>query len=386
MSSAEKQVNQWTSKIISLLKRCDDDEKVQFQTGDGQTRDSVTKQCQLLSNEALGVRVLDVPGFADSDAAYSLGVYEANLSLFRRILRVQIELNLKFDRVVYFFPQRGAPEKADSNIQEELKIMYYFFGPVIFDTMIIIATNHHRKQKYGFDEDDEKDMRSVVTRSLQLATRSQDSSFSITPDCPPIVYLGLDDTGEEILAKLKSAPVINQSGLVFKFCDTVCARCAVNIRFAEHAATSKTSVALKRVGITDKKGVFKDDKTSLCHPIIIPKHSRLEKILGGVIHIMSFGIVYAIGKISQDEAIPFFSNTDEICPACGQPPGAKGCQPVGIDCRVAWHGSPFDIHVDHTNKVDDIKVLERDQSAVIPKTLSTIANITSEDSSFNRKG
>lgn len=373
------------------MKRASDEEEPHFQTGDGQTKDSVTKQCQLLSNEVLRLRVLDVPGFADSDTAYSLGVYEANLSIFRWILRVQIELGLKFDRVVYFFPQRGAPEKADGSIQEELKVMNYFFGSAIFETMVIIATNHHRKQRYGFDEEDKADMQSIVTRSLQLITRTEKE----TPKCPPIVYLGLSDTGEEILAKLKSALVINDSGLAFKFKDTVCARCAVSIRYAEHAATNKSGITFKRIGITDREGDFKDYKSSLCHPAIIPKHSRLEKFLGGIIHIVTLGGAYIYGKFNTDDAVPFFFNSDEICPACGQPPGARGCHPVGNPCIVEWNGSPVEIHVDHSNEVDDIKIIgcgedhSGDSSAVVKFNESSHTESDNETDTFceeDRKG
>ena len=318
------------------------------------------------------VFLIDVPGFADSDTAYSLGVYEADLSLFRWIIHVQIELYLKFDGVVYFFPQRGAPEKADGSIQKELKVMNYLFWPAIFETMVIIATNHHRKQRYGFDEEDKEDMKSAVSRSLQLIT----CTFDKTPERPPIVYLGLKDTGEEILAKLKSAPVINDSGLVFKFCDTVCARCAVSIRFAEHAATSKTGVMHKQIGVTDAKGDFRDYKLSSCHPVIIPKYSRLEKVLGGFFHIMSLGGIYLYGQLHKDLSVPFFFNSDEICPACGQPPGVKGCQPVGVPCTVEWNGSPVELHVDHSNKVDDIKIIcHRDDHST---SVECITSVTQE--------
>ena len=53
-------------------------------------------------------------------------------------------------------------------------------------------------------------------------------------------------------------------------------------------------------------------------PIIIPKHSTLSKIIGGIVHVVTLGIPYAVGVASW---LGFF-NSDEIFPACNNPQGA----------------------------------------------------------------
>lgn len=80
-------------------------DRLYFLTGDGAT-DSVTKHCQLLSNEGTKFRILDVPGFADSETTKEVGVMKGNLQVLRWIVRTQQEHNLSFRRVLYFLPIR----------------------------------------------------------------------------------------------------------------------------------------------------------------------------------------------------------------------------------------------------------------------------------------
>lgn len=131
-------VKQFTSKITGLLNQTTSYFKV------GHDHDeSTTKQCQLLSNSQEKVRVLDVPGFADCGEANDkkMKVYDTNLATFRNVLRIQHEHDIWFNRIAYFLPARGPPERADGYFQEELKVLYYFLGMAVFDSMVIIATN-----------------------------------------------------------------------------------------------------------------------------------------------------------------------------------------------------------------------------------------------------
>ena len=41
-------------------------------------------------------------------------------------------------RLVYFLPDRGPMEKADAVFQEELKVMHFFYGPAIFECMVVV--------------------------------------------------------------------------------------------------------------------------------------------------------------------------------------------------------------------------------------------------------
>ena len=180
-------------------------ERLYFLTGESAT-DSVTKHCQLLSNEGTKFRVLDVPGFADSDTTKEVGVMKGNLQVFRWIVRTQQEHNLSFRRVVYFLPVRGCLERADGVLQEEINVMYSYFGNAIFDIMVIAATNHRRKQHHGFTDEDLADTRRTFQRALQLAIRG-----NRIPPCPPVIYLALDE--DDVAGKIIAAPVLEDAFL-----------------------------------------------------------------------------------------------------------------------------------------------------------------------------
>ena len=68
---------------------------------------------------------------------------KGNLQGFRWILQAQRAHDLRFSRVIYFFPIRGPPERADGHLQEEIKVMHGFFGQKIFDLMVVVVTNNH---------------------------------------------------------------------------------------------------------------------------------------------------------------------------------------------------------------------------------------------------
>ena len=180
-------------------------ERLYFPTGESAT-DSVTKHCQLLSNEGTKFRVLDVPGFADSDTTKEVGVMKGNLQVFRWIVRTQQEHNLSFRRVVYFLPVRGCLERADGVLQEEINVMYRYFGNAIFDIMVIAATNHRRKQHHGFTDEDLADTRRTFQRALQLAIRR-----NRIPPCPPAIYVALDE--DDVAGKIIAAPVLQDAYL-----------------------------------------------------------------------------------------------------------------------------------------------------------------------------
>ena len=179
---------------------------------------SVTHWCELLASTVNNVRVLDVPGFADSndisqEPGVNISLYEANLQAVRRIVRVQAALNITTNLVLYFLPTRGALEKADRGLQDELMVMYHFFGSAIFENMVVVATNAKRKQKYGFDDDDRRESQLVLRTALKLVTKDENIF------CPPIVYISLKDSGEDILASLKSAQGKSKKRMELKFRD-----------------------------------------------------------------------------------------------------------------------------------------------------------------------
>ena len=355
-------IKQWQSEISSLLVATPEghDQKIEFCMEGGV--DSVTKQCQLLSNESTNVRVLDTPGLADSkQTTKSTGVIEANRALFRSILRVQDEFKMKFDRVVYFLPIRGSLDRADRNLQEELQVMHYFYGSAIFDSMVVIATYHKRKQENEFNDVDMTDTKKVLKHSLKSTISSQDDSASsksatAIDDSPPIVYISMDCDGEDILHKLQEARVKNTSGLIGKFQQNICSRCPVKILYLRGTLESEGGGTRKAVDVMDSKGEIVDYQVSTCHPIIIPKYSTLHKYAGGIAHITSVGALKVI-LYEMLHKFPGFFNSDEICPVCKKPPGAPGCKQIGELCTVELKESrgKVTIQVDHDSQLDNLK-------------------------------
>ena len=301
-----------------------------------QQQQSVTNSCKFVANISTGVRVLDTPGFSDSTGLSASTLFEANLQIFRWIVREQQSKsnNMKIRRVVYFLPERGVPEKADRVIQDELKIMYHFFGASIFQCMVIIATNRNtvRHQRLGFNNDDIRDAQSLFLLALKLATEVK------LPICPPVVYIAVNDSDDEVLFKIKEAEILEDIVFVPQFEDHTCARCA--IKFGHNLENTKSFVIDEQYTTT-----YENTK---CHPCFVPKYSSDERIVGGFAHMATLGLALVYEAATKRKTWPWFINSDEMCPICKQSPGSKGCLQVNQKVKTP-RGSI--IIVDHTNEL-----------------------------------
>ena len=317
---------------------------------------SVTGWCEVLASKENNVRIVDVPGFSDSGAltkaiGKDVGVYNGNLQIIRWIVRVQLTLKITLNRVVYFLPTRGPLEKVDGVFRDELKVMHHFFGPAIFENMVVVATNSPRKQKYEFDEGDREVTKHVLHKALQIAT--EDPNIF----CPPIVYIPLDYSGKQILDALKSAPVKSERGLTatkssvqskpdeetkeellkelakvssspqpaaLTIKEDVCAKCSVKI-------CSKSDNTRVVIDISGKETRYEDSK---CHSEFVARYTPTQKFFGGWGHVFTLGIGLAFKN-----SWPGWTNSDEMCKDCECGPGSEGCLTV--------NGK----NVKHTNKV-----------------------------------
>ena len=332
--------------------------------------DSETKKCLLLSNEH-AVRVLDTPGFADSANTSKYGVLECNLQVFRWILREQEKHDLIFSRVLYFLPNRGPPERADGVLQEEIQVMYEFLGDDMFNVMVIIATDHPRRQHF-FERIDFDDTKNTFEKAFEAITGKP------LERCPPILYFPLEEEGSTINDIVRAEVIVDEPatpekpdivdfsqngpldeliqrakqktpGKRMQFQDR-CTRCSCKI-FYEYFKTMKTPVKI----------VTKDDeivpyKKSKCHPIFIPKHSTLVKIVGGMAHVITLGVFAAIGAIRGNAIWPGFTNSDEICPVCSLSPGSPGCSVVGNVADIPAEKGFEQKETSHSTKLDKIEV------------------------------
>lgn len=312
---------------------------------------SVTTECKLLANGTSMIRVLDVPGFSGSadmvdkdkfsffhaeDSKEKTGtkvsLSEANLQIIRWIVRAQMKADLKVKRIVYFLPGRGPPEKADKVLVDELKLLYHFLGKEVFDHLVVVATNpskpKYQKKGMEFDKEDFKVVKRVLKRALHDATGQY-------MPCPPVVYIGLNDTPDECIEKIKDAS--KKDNVPLQFSENVCGRCSVQVRDNKCGKVS--------VSYCDNSDEVPYHE-SKCHPQFEQRYSTAQKIIGGGAHILALGAGLIIEKITNRETWPGFTNSDEQCTICKKFPGARGCSQVGMEIDLPMGK----VKVDHKNK------------------------------------
>lgn len=306
--------------------------------------ESVTRECRVLSNEETNYRVLDTRGFADSEMTKECGVMKGNIQCFRSIIQAQKEYDLHFSRVLYFLPYRGRPPgRADGSLQEEIKVMHGFFGSKIFDIMIIILTqdSDERYQKLGFNDKDISHAEEVFMGSYEIVTETTLSK------CPPMVYIPSAADHSEITDRILKAPVISgEKKLNYSFEDR-CTRCAIKLVYVK----LDTGKEEPNFVINDDGQKIKYDE-SYCHPLLIPRHTKLVKFIGGVGHIVTLGTALIVANLFNVRSWPGFTNGDELCVVCKNPPEKKSCFPVNKVCSMVAN----DKCVHHSRKLDTIKV------------------------------
>ena len=324
-------------KIVEIVPSSVDSVEVLSETGHTDGIPFV-KECQLLCNDESGVRVLDTPGFADSDVTKKYGVFGGNLRIIRSIIRSQVSNSLKPKRILYFLPTRGTMTRADGGLQEEIKIMYEFFGASLFKIMVIIAT---------FDEEQSDSIEFTDTQIDKTSRAFVDAYTAITgeslPKCPPILYIPVSEN--DLLPQVKSAEVIDDIPLIINYFENRCSKCAAKLVYGP----GKKQVIY--VETTREEKIDVDD--SKCHPFFIPKYSKLQKILGGIIHIGTIGAVYFAAKLGIIKPVPGFSNEEEICSYCKRPPGSEGCGKNKEQVPVKTNVGAVFYEIVHSTKLEE---------------------------------
>lgn len=194
----------------------------------------ITSACQLVSNEATQMRVLDVPGFfgvqaPDSaitrtrqSASYLLrdDIHETahnHLIIMRDVLRLQSAMKMVFRRILYFLPVRGPLGRQTKVLRQDLLLLCKYFGPSIFKSMILMATvQPHLSVKRHllddlFSEKEHEDTKFIFKQTLQGILSA--CPHRVPPE-PPVVFISLLDTGESIVKKITTAVVQEE------FCST----------------------------------------------------------------------------------------------------------------------------------------------------------------------
>lgn len=161
------------------------------------------------SNETFKFRVFEAPGFSGSATAQ-----QEIPTVIDWIAKAQDEYQLKVGCILYFLPRRGPLEKADGSIQEEFKLLSHYFGQEVFNYVVVIATNPSKKhyQLAGFDNEDCEQTMRVLHAALKSAVREDIA-------CPPIVYIGLNDSPKETLKKIRATSVLEKGTVILKIKD-----------------------------------------------------------------------------------------------------------------------------------------------------------------------
>ena len=286
---------------------------------------SVTKNCSLMGTMDGEIRVLDTEGFAGSD---SEDVHRGNLQVARAIAGVSEALDLSYDRVIYFLPVRGKLEKADRSIQDEIEVMWHYFGDGIFQNMVVATTVQEGIPSTNAPKGEE--VRRDFSTAMHLALTRRGVR---PPPCPPVIFLPLKRNSSALRKDIKAAVV---GGIAFKpqFRKDLCAKCAGQLKL-------RGSIVVE---VRESDGGIRGENYSKCHPVFIPKYSTLTKIVGGIGHIAALGTVKFYGWMAGKRTWPGLFNSEEVCANCKNEPGSKGCMRVKVDMYMHQY-------VEHSNEL-----------------------------------
>jgi len=205
--------------------------------------------------------------------------------------------------------------------------METYFGRSIFECMVV-ATTHDRSAYNSFPEDavlySDKDIDKTTLHFMQ-AIRTIFGSMTDIPK-PPIEFFSFRNTCEEILSLVKNAKVVRE-GVQLAFNSSTCARCNIKLQKVKTSVsqieTESPSDRPSDITLCLLPGLLGEipyDETS-CHPLMIPKYSLLQRVIGGIAHIL-------VPSRYIKETWPSFKNFEEICAACRESPGTVGCKHV----------------------------------------------------------
>ena len=228
--------------------------------------------------------------------------------------------------------------------------MEKYFGRSIFNSMVVVATLSLAAYE-SISEDTPVSFSEKLFRETRVHFHeAMQSVFSSDVPEPPIIFISLRDTCEEVLRKVQEAKV-PQDRLQLAFSHSICSRCGVKTKFEGKDQDLEMGISSYK----DESGVrvIPSNETT-CHPVIIPKYSELEKFFGGIAHIITF--CQFVGRW------PSFATMDEVCDQCKMSPGTRGCLKIGTKYR---HKNT-EIEVEHTNVLEERNIRVEDEAPSPP--------------------
>ena len=290
-----------------------------------------TKQCELLTNEDSKIRVLDVPGFfSPHNMGEAKNTIDSNLATVRHIIHIQATEKLKFMRVVYFLP--GGPlTRSDRTIQIEIHNMVKFFGRTIFRCMVLVSTiaahisrSPDIPSETKFPKKEQEQCRRYFQKILVREFEERQEDTDGLPE-PPIIFIAMTDTCEEILEKVMFARV-GDSNYHLWFNSQTCCKCSIEL------SANKALCEYRKPGEKPWEQAQDYDK-SCCHPKILPVHTT-----GSIAR----GLLKSI-------VLWQWQFTEEQCVYCTKGPGSPGCMKVNTESKH----KDDKITVDHSNLLDN---------------------------------
>ena len=213
--------------------------------------------------------------------------------------------------------------------------MMHYFGKSIFQCLVLVATVPHYISEDEEYPEEKKFPQKVVQSTLDIFQEALKEVFSSTTDepvpKPPLIFISMSDSCEKILDKVRRAYDADVS-LNLEFNPTTCTNCGVKIGMVKD---QKVTCHFNTNTIPYEE--------STCHPKLVAKFSRADKVWGEVKHVMLFKWV--------KNPWPVF--TDEECAGCKGSPDTHGCMKVGSVFEFKVKKQVEMITVDHTNKFDE---------------------------------
>ena len=306
-------IKEWTFESDPLfLKKTDVSigEALSFEAGD--SSHSITNQGQMLSNEDTYVRVLDLKGLGAAHPEEHLTAEQVNAGIMEYLFDAQNKLGVTFDRILYFLPFRGNQKRIDAYFQDEMATLFHCFGDDIFRIMVIAATQQKEYQVIPFTTEMQDELCEMIRSVLSKVATSE------TP-CPPIIYLPLSISSEELLHRVKKGTDKGYKQHPDKQSTTLLA--GVKSLFRTRRNTMPSSDKEKSLEMEPKSHIILTRKMcTKCCGSPDSQYCHREMVYPSE---LASGLAYVYEKITE-----VFVYTDKICVDCRKSFGAQGCTPI----------------------------------------------------------
>ena len=224
-----------------------------------------TIKCEVLSNETSKIRIINFLGFFDEAIQLPMSTRDINVTM-QKILYILTTLSMKFTgRILYFLSCRGPLDRhGAAMLSLELRWIASVFNHdnTIFKSMVLVATVPPHLSKMNIPDDNKFTQEDVkVTKDFfrQALDKIMSNNPAVAAVDPPLIFISLTDTCEQILAKIKAATVQQY----LQFDHQSCTQCGIKIEIVN----DQRVLCYMGEGLSNAIPY----KESTCHPKFFPK-------------------------------------------------------------------------------------------------------------------